>query len=204
MEFDLQTLFPVQRNLDEKINKEKGLEGKDNLAWKILALQVETGECANEWRGFKKWSEDQKPRYEKVNVCPKCRGNRRPFGIPEETGIDCEKCDGSGLQVTFPLKEEYVDGLPFVLSIGLELGYDNDKSQWAYKDITQNSSIESQFIWIYLKAGSLLINRTLPHYAMLVSNYIGLGKMLNFTWEEIVEAYHDKNKINHQRQANGY
>jgi dimeric dUTPase (all-alpha-NTP-PPase superfamily) len=202
MEFDLQTLFPVQRNLDEKINKEHGLEGKDNLSWKILALQVETGECANEWRVFKKWSKNQQPRYEKVEVCRGCLGNGRPYGIPEETGIDCEKCDGSGLKVSFPLKEEYVDGLHFVLSIGIEIGF--DKKLWAFKDVTECQSIENQFIWISIKAGALLINRTINDYAKLVSTYLGLGQMLGFEWEEVVEAYMDKNKVNHERQANGY
>jgi dimeric dUTPase (all-alpha-NTP-PPase superfamily) len=202
MEFDLQNLFNMQRNLDAKINKEKGLDGKDNLSWKILALQVETGECANEWRAFKKWSNDQEPRIEKVEVCPGCQGNGRPFGIPEETGIDCMKCDGSGLKVTFPLKEEYVDGIHFVLSLGIELGF--DKKIWAFQEVTQCQNIENQFIWIYIKAGALLINRTLTDYAKLVSNYLGLGKMLGFSWEDIEEAYIEKNKINHERQATGY
>jgi dimeric dUTPase (all-alpha-NTP-PPase superfamily) len=202
MEFDLQKLFNMQRDLDANINKEKGLEGKDNLSWKILALQVETGECANEWRVFKKWSNDQEPRIEKVEECPRCGGNGRPYGIPEETGIDCGKCDGSGLKVTFPLKEEYVDGLHFVLSVGIELGF--DKKPWAYEEVTQCQSTENQFIWINIKAGSLLINRTLTDYAKLVSTYLGLGKMLGFSWEDIEEAYIEKNKINHERQATGY
>ncbi|GGA31310.1 hypothetical protein GCM10011384_20990 [Psychrobacillus lasiicapitis] len=28
------------------------LRGQNNPDWKILVLQVELGECANEWRGF--------------------------------------------------------------------------------------------------------------------------------------------------------
>lgn len=59
---NLYKLFKIQAKLDEKIVKEKGLEGQDLLDKKILALQVELGELANEWRGFKFWSNDQKPR----------------------------------------------------------------------------------------------------------------------------------------------
>lgn len=202
MEYDLQILYPVQRKLDVKIIKEHGLEGKDNLPWKILAFQVEAGECANEWRVFKKWSNDQKPRIEKVEVCPGCGGNGTPYGIPIETGIDCEKCDGSGLKVSFPLKEEYVDGLHFVLSIGIELGF--DEKVLAFEQVSLCENIENQFIWANIKAGALLINRTLSEYSKLVSTYLGLGDMLGFSWEDIVEAYLEKNKINHERQANGY
>lgn len=52
-------LFEMQKVLDDRIVREKRLEGRDTLPEKILALQVELGECANEWRGFKFWSEDR-------------------------------------------------------------------------------------------------------------------------------------------------
>jgi dimeric dUTPase (all-alpha-NTP-PPase superfamily) len=202
MEYDLQKLFNLQRKLDERINQEKELTGKDNLPWKILAFQVEAGECANEWRVFKKWSNDQNPRLEKIEVCTGCGGEGTPYGIPKEADVDCEKCDGSGLKVSFPLKEEYVDGIHFVLSIGIELGF--DKKMWPFEQVHFCQSIENQFVWANLKAGALLINRTLTDYAKLVSTYLGLGEMLGFSWEDIVEAYIEKNNINHERQANGY
>src|SRR5699024_12342750 len=34
--------------------------------------------------------------------------------------------------------------------------------------------------------------------------FLKLGEMLGFTWEQIEESYFAKNKINHERQANGY
>lgn len=58
---NLSKLFEMQRELDERIVKEKGLEGRDLLPEKILALQVELGELANEWRGFKFWKVDPQP-----------------------------------------------------------------------------------------------------------------------------------------------
>lgn len=63
---NLSKLFEMQKVLDERIILEKGLEGQDLLPNKILALQVELGEMANEWRGFKHWSSDRKPRTEKL------------------------------------------------------------------------------------------------------------------------------------------
>src|SRR5690625_5163995 len=99
---NLTKLFKTQAELDKKIVEEKGLQGQDLLDEKILALQVELGELANEWRGFKFWSEDQEPRTE---IC---------YGPPEIPDV----CVYSN-----PLLEEYVDCLHFILSIGLGLGY---------------------------------------------------------------------------------
>ena len=55
---DLQKLFEIQAELDCRINNEHPLqEGEDRLAKKILALQVELGELANELpEVFKFWS----------------------------------------------------------------------------------------------------------------------------------------------------
>ena len=59
---NLTKLYEMQKLLDQRIVEQHGLEGQDLLPQKILALQVELGECANEWRGFKFWSKDRKPR----------------------------------------------------------------------------------------------------------------------------------------------
>lgn len=59
---NISKLFEMQRVLDERIVKEKGLEGKDIFPNKVLALQVELGELANEWQGFKHWKVDPQPK----------------------------------------------------------------------------------------------------------------------------------------------
>lgn len=59
---NLSKLFDMQRELDAKIIKEKGLEDMDRLPYLILALQVEIAECANSWRGFKFWSNNREPK----------------------------------------------------------------------------------------------------------------------------------------------
>lgn len=53
---NLEKLFSMQKVLDERIVKEKQLRHFDLLPQKILALQVELGELANEVRCFKFWS----------------------------------------------------------------------------------------------------------------------------------------------------
>jgi dimeric dUTPase (all-alpha-NTP-PPase superfamily) len=60
---------------------------------------VELGECANEWRGFKFWS---------VNQLPHTSAVRTPCMMEEDK------------EYYNPLLEEYVDGLHFVLELGLD------------------------------------------------------------------------------------
>src|SRR5699024_2680440 len=125
---NLQPLFETQKKLDKRIIKEKGLEGVDLLDKKILALQVELGELANEHRGFTFWSENQRPNVERWVECKKCDGTgdlnyEIVEGDAEGTGgheyVDCDECDSSGTShMTNPLLEEYVDCLHFILSIG--------------------------------------------------------------------------------------
>src|SRR5699024_7253229 len=63
---NLQPLFETQAKLDKRIVEKKGLQGKDLLDKKILSLQVELGELANELpEVFKFWS-NKKNNYKKA------------------------------------------------------------------------------------------------------------------------------------------
>lgn len=65
---NLQKLFKTQAELDAHIVEEKGLQGQDLLEPKILAMQTEIGELANELpREFKFWSNKEND-YEKALV----------------------------------------------------------------------------------------------------------------------------------------
>ena len=177
---NLTKLFDMQKVLDERIIKEKGLEGHDLLSKRILALQVELGELANEWRGFKFWSEDQEPR----------------------TVAERGACNGEGEEIYNPLLEEYVDCLHFILSIGLEIGYDN--AGWAsYPKVgSKNKSIViKRFSDCIHWAGMM---REDDYYRPLFQYFLDLGYLLGFTWEEIEREYYRKNNINHERQGSGY
>lgn len=50
-------LFKLQENLDNHILQQRGLDNKSLTSKKILALQVEIAELANETRCFKFWSD---------------------------------------------------------------------------------------------------------------------------------------------------
>jgi dimeric dUTPase (all-alpha-NTP-PPase superfamily) len=212
---NLSKLFEIQRQLDERIMEEHPeLKGQNNLDWKILALQVELGECANEWRGFKKWSHDQEPRTELWKDCEFCggRGFVSPANYPYgHQRITCIKCRGERQFKTNPLLEEYVDCLHFILSIGLELEItdveiDSDYTHedppatfvelfgdtWEMFNFRETHDKHNRFIQISI-------------YERMFNRFVGIGeKHLGFTWEQIEQAYFEKNKVNHQRQQEGY
>jgi dimeric dUTPase (all-alpha-NTP-PPase superfamily) len=184
---NLQKLFELQRQLDEHIEKEHPRKpGEDRLAKKILALFVELGELANEWRGFKFWSNDQAPR----------------IGIPsvhydENLGHDVVEYVGPN-----SLLEEYVDALHFILSIGLDI---TDPELIELREIDKAETIIEQFIMVF-DAVRELYEFEYEHwdYESLLIKFVDLGDMLGFTWEQIEEAYLRKNAVNHQRQESGY
>lgn len=209
---NLQKLFEMQRQLDEHIEQEHPRqEGEDRLAKKILALQVELGELANEWRGFKFWSHDQEPRtIAERGVCVHCAGTGNAFfDDDEKEWEDCSYCKGEGEEIYNPLLEEYVDCLHFILSIGLELKAEK------YKPFSlREENIIEQFIGLNFQICRIFdfdkdksinyIKKMKVEWYFLVDLFIGLGEMLGFTWQQIEEAYMQKNAVNHQRQNEGY
>ena len=175
---NLAHLFEVQRELDQHIIEKKGLEGQDLLPQKILALQVELGELANEWRGFKFWRNDQEPRKSVY------------YGPPELPDV--------GTYVN-PMLEEYVDCLHFILSIGLECKFDDGKFYTSHKETTLE-----QFLRLFEKVGDFSAFPTKGNYECIFNYFLGLGEMLGFTWDQIEQAYLEKNRVNYQRQESGY
>ncbi|WP_339260934.1 dUTP diphosphatase [Lysinibacillus sp. FSL K6-3209] len=197
---NLTKLFETQAALDEHIMQEHPeLRGQNNLDWKLLALQVELSECANEWRGFKKWSKDQKPR-NKVK-CEICNGKGKVRYNPYDVWfIGCSDCNGNGY--TNSLLEDYVDCLHFILSIGLELVV-NPTLVW--DDITTDESdITRKFLDITSRILEVDQWENTDSWEELFEEFYLLGKLLGFTWEEVAEAYYAKNKVNHERQNAGY
>lgn len=211
---NLSKLFEKQRQLDEHIMDEHPeLKGQDNLDWKILALQVELGECANEWRGFKKWSKDQEPHIQKIVVqCVLC--NEWTDYPHEVEGVT---------RTRYPLLEEYADGLHFALSIGLEISAEKEISKSKVESI-KHHDITFQFLsinllsakvydawarWHWIDDAERILKRTrrqtlIQEYKRFLYTFLGLGEIFGFTWNQIEQAYFDKNEINHKRQEAGY
>lgn len=204
---NLTKLFETQKVLDERIVKEKGLEGQDLLPEKILALQVELGELANEWRGFKFWSEDREPRTSYAcELCNGAGGHYKSYkdALLERDKTTCVVCGGTGTRDTGnPLLEEYVDNLHFILSIGNDLGFNATKPYLitTTDPIELFRTISRNIVFFDMPGGR---EHKSNHYANLLSNFFALGKSLGFTWEQIEKSYFEKNQINHERQLSGY
>ncbi|HZK57585.1 MAG TPA: dUTP diphosphatase [Clostridia bacterium] len=160
---NISELYEIQKKLDNRICMEHGLKGVDLIPSKILALQVELGELANETRCFKFWSNKE--------------------SSPRET-----------------ILEEYVDCLHFILSIGLEIGLTDIDSV----KIDNTDNLTEQFQKVFVEIVTFLHELTLDNYQRLFNHFLLLGNKLGFTEDEIDSAYLEKNKINHQRQDEGY
>ena len=202
---NLAILFGTQRVLDARIiEKHPELVGQNNLDWKILALQVELGECANEWRGFKRWSNNQEPTTQFVHVCADCNGN----GVDGIEGYTypCMTCGGTGIdRVSNPLLEEYVDCLHFILSIGLELEFtDLCLNHSSVKRLPEQIDSMINFSTVFSFVDQLRRAKSFHWYDSLFERFVVLGFSLGFTWEQIEQAYYEKNEINHTRQDSGY
>lgn len=201
---ELSKLFEMQKSLDERIIEEKGLEVQNLLPKKILALQVELAELANEWRGFKFWSENQQPRLEVK--CHACKG------VGKFADEICLYCEGTGIQ-SRPLLEEYVDCLHFFLSIANTIRLPGDDLYGPDENLigtTENVFIEIMYYisktWYALNAKDVNEEVKFLYFKLALHIFWALGEQrLGFDWEkDIAPAYLEKNAINHERQENGY
>ncbi|WP_163581582.1 dUTP diphosphatase [Gracilibacillus saliphilus] len=158
-----QTLFDMQRELDNYILAQHDLKNENVFDKKVLALLVEVGELANETRCFKYWS--VKPASEKAVIA-----------------------------------EEYVDGIHFILSLGLELGLD----QYESSNQTSDEDLTSLFHHVFRSISVLKEEQSVEAYKDVFDTYLILGEKLGFSANDIKKAYVDKNKINFERQNQGY
>ncbi|PAE17396.1 dUTPase [Virgibacillus sp. 7505] len=157
-------LFNKQRELDAYIEDKLESTDRDDLfRKKIVALQVEIGELANETRCFKFWSR---------------KG-------PSEQSV---------------ILEEYVDGLHFILSLGLDKGLTYAAGPLAATEMDQTDA----FLELYRSIGAFYSEPVQGMYEKLFHSFLQLGRQLGFTEASILEAYQQKNEVNHTRQDEGY
>lgn len=99
--------------------------------------------------------------------------------------------------------EEYVDGLHFVLSLGLSLNYQNDV-RVEVESVRKNRSQLEAFEEAFRVISDFSKELSFSNYQTLFQSIIHLGQVLGFSWPEIKQAYLAKNEVNHKRQEEGY
>lgn len=96
--------------------------------------------------------------------------------------------------------EEYVDGVHFILSLGIKKGlrFDSNGITPVEKDETEQfNDVFEACVTFKNKPGS-------TQYHQLFTKFIQLGSKLGFSEQAIQEAYCKKNEINYKRQDEGY
>ncbi|WP_322972505.1 dUTP diphosphatase [Pseudalkalibacillus salsuginis] len=99
--------------------------------------------------------------------------------------------------------EEYVDGVHFLLSIGLILPYEVPQ-QVTLPKVADINPVHA-FLKVYESVSIFKNNEDdINNYNRLMEDYLMIGRVLGFTIEEIKDAYLSKNQVNHARQDEGY
>ncbi|UJL45022.1 dUTP diphosphatase [Virgibacillus sp. NKC19-16] len=96
--------------------------------------------------------------------------------------------------------EEYVDGTHFILSLGIEKGYQYDGRELRLTLLNETE----QFNNVFEACTVFKQDPTKENYVRLFENYLLLGELLGFTEADIQDAYLKKNEVNYARQDQGY
>ncbi|MEH7106564.1 dUTP diphosphatase, partial [Bacillus sp. JJ1764] len=98
--------------------------------------------------------------------------------------------------------EEYVDGVHFILSLGIECGFDKQIMELDVKP--EIADVTEQFLQVYNQISQFQKEKNVANYLKLFSAYFQLGSLLGIAYEEMEQAYFSKNEVNYQRQQNNY
>lgn len=96
--------------------------------------------------------------------------------------------------------EEFVDSIHFMLS----LGYMREFTLEQWPVVEQEADLTQAFIDATQTVLTFLQQQTEENYKAIWSQYSLIAYNLNFTVDDIIEAYKQKNEKNYERQRNGY
>lgn len=97
--------------------------------------------------------------------------------------------------------EEYVDCLHFVLTLGIDHGFEDSSPSLK---TSGKEDLTEQFVRVFSCADRLLEKKSEENYMTLLEEFLYLGKLLDFDEDTIEKAYLEKNRINHVRQDTHY
>lgn len=96
--------------------------------------------------------------------------------------------------------DEYADSLHFLLSLGIDLGIDN----YEYDYLPRDEDLSSLFVKIYQLVSNFIDDRTNENYKEMFDLFLSIGEKLNFSINEIIDAYFSKLDVNYKRQDTNY
>lgn len=97
--------------------------------------------------------------------------------------------------------EEYVDSIHFLLSLGIETNLD-DLNQWP--EPVPEENLTELFLGTQQAIHQFLQSRSMSDYQAIWSWYGAIALQLEFSYEDVLKAYIEKNEENYNRQKAGY
>ncbi len=96
--------------------------------------------------------------------------------------------------------EEYSDGIHFLLTIGLTL----DRPHLEFYNQETDLTLTELFLSVYNDANIVRSQGSKFVYVRMYNTFMLIAKKLGFSEQDVYDSYMRKNKINHQRQDDGY
>lgn len=97
------------------------------------------------------------------------------------------------------LLEEYVDGLHFIISLGLDMKNKN----WKY-NVKKHDDTNSTVLKTYKSMMDFEKNPKLKSWNVVMNSFLDIATTMDFKPDEIYDFYRKKNKINIERQKQDY
>ena len=96
--------------------------------------------------------------------------------------------------------DEFADGLHFILSLGIDQGFEVDSIEVEDDD----SSLTDTLLKTYELTSIFYSSQTQSNYLLVFMSYLRCLFKLGFDWQEARDAYYLKLKENHVRQETNY
>lgn len=96
--------------------------------------------------------------------------------------------------------EEYVDGIHFILSLGIDIGIRSIDEP----EVLEEGDPTEEFLKVYSEVNRFSEERSIENLLTLFQQFLQLGRVLGFKSEDIFKSYLKKNEVNYQRQQEGY
>lgn len=95
--------------------------------------------------------------------------------------------------------EEFVDGVHFILSLGLLTNCQKES-----EEVEAAETATAQFLLVMQAVHAFRHTKAEEDYQLLLNHYFALGDLLGFSPDEVEQAYIAKNEVNYKRQQSGY